>query len=225
MSRRDVLGKILDAHDTMTVDRAPGRRRNVLGDAMEVVALVAAEYPSASEMPGARMLADVRQERFTQGIARGMTVVEASRFGGYPGSQSILLENDHILNRIAYHRRLGVEAADVTQERIARELSAIAFANMRDAVEWAGSAIQLKPSETLDDATASAVSEVKQTKEGLSIKMHDKQAALKQLGSHLGMFVERREISGPGGKPITAITSDMDPQKAMEAYMDLVKEN
>lgn len=223
MARRDVLGGMLSAHDAVTEKRET-RRRSVLGEAMEVVALVASEYPSASEMPGARMLADVRHERFTQAIARGMTITDASRFAGYQTPQPLLLENEHVLNRIAYYRRLGVEAAGVTQERISRELAAIGFANVRDAVAWAGQTIVLQPSDKLDDATAAAIAEVKRTKEGLSIKMHDKIGALKHLGSSFGMFVDRREVSGPGGRPIELITPDVDPQKAAEAYMDLVKE-
>jgi phage terminase small subunit len=44
---------------------------------------------------------------------------------------------------------------------------------------------------------------VKKTKDGLEIKTRDQDAALKNLSAYLGMSVERRELSGPGGKPIS----------------------
>ena len=50
---------------------------------------------------------------------------------------------------------------------------------------------------------------VKKTKDGLEIKTRDQDAALLNLSKYLGMSVERKEISGPGGKPLQlAITAD-----------------
>lgn len=43
---------------------------------------------------------------------------------------------------------------------------------------------------------------VKVTKDGLEVKMHDKAAALVNVGKHLGMFTDRHEFSGPDGGPI-----------------------
>lgn len=43
---------------------------------------------------------------------------------------------------------------------------------------------------------------VKQTKEGLEIKMQDQGKALENVARHLGMFTERHEHSGPNGGPI-----------------------
>jgi hypothetical protein len=43
---------------------------------------------------------------------------------------------------------------------------------------------------------------VKEGKEGVEVKVHSKERALEMLGKHLGMFVEKKEISGPGGGPI-----------------------
>jgi len=56
--------------------------------------------------------------------------------------------------------------------------------------------IALVPSDEIDDDTAAAISEVRQTKEGLAIKMHDKKGALVDIGRHLGMFKDKLELSG-----------------------------
>lgn len=43
---------------------------------------------------------------------------------------------------------------------------------------------------------------VKQTKDGIEIKMRDQDGALANLAKYLGMSLERKEVSGPGGGPI-----------------------
>lgn len=43
---------------------------------------------------------------------------------------------------------------------------------------------------------------VKQTNNGIEIKLRDQDVALANLAKYLGMSIEKREFSGPGGKPI-----------------------
>ncbi|WP_448651758.1 hypothetical protein ACSHWC_28830 [Pseudomonas fluorescens] len=40
----------------------------------------------------------------------------------------------------------------------------------------------------MDDATAAAIAEVSQGRDGLKVKLHDKKGALVDIGRHLGMF-------------------------------------
>ena len=65
--------------------------------------------------------------------------------------------------------------------------------------------IELTDSDELDDATAAAVAEVAQTKEGVRIKLHDKRAALVDIGRHLGMFIDKHEHSGKDGAPLVPV--------------------
>jgi len=56
------------------------------------------------------------------------------------------------------------------------------------------SAVSLVPRDKLDENTAAAIAAVSQSSTGtLSIKMHDKLAALITLGKHLGMFDQRTQ--------------------------------
>jgi phage terminase small subunit len=55
---------------------------------------------------------------------------------------------------------------------------------------------------TVSDAARALYAGVKVTKDGLEVKMHDQQAALVQVGKHIGMFAEKHEHSGPGGSPL-----------------------
>lgn len=51
---------------------------------------------------------------------------------------------------------------------------------------------------------------VKETKNGIEIKMRDQDAALANISRYLGMVVERKELSGPGGSPIAMATVDVN---------------
>jgi phage terminase small subunit len=56
------------------------------------------------------------------------------------------------------------------------------------------SVVSLVPIDKLDENTAAAIAAVSQSSTGaLSVKMHDKLAALVALGKHLGMFVQRTQ--------------------------------
>lgn len=43
---------------------------------------------------------------------------------------------------------------------------------------------------------------IKQTNSGIEIKFQDQGKALENVAKHLGMFIEKTEVSGPGGSPI-----------------------
>ena len=47
---------------------------------------------------------------------------------------------------------------------------------------------------------------VQKTKEGLKIVTRDQDAALTNIARYLGMMVDKKEISGPGGGPLAMAT-------------------
>ncbi len=49
---------------------------------------------------------------------------------------------------------------------------------------------------------------------GLSIELYDAQAALVQLGKHLGLFVERTEITGANGEPLLDVRAELERKLA-----------
>ncbi|TIN15525.1 MAG: terminase small subunit [Mesorhizobium sp.] len=135
---------------------------------------------------------------------------------------SRLLSNVMVAEAIAARQAAIADRLGVTQEKIVAELAKIAFADIRKAVRWGKSPVDTKsenadpnglgvypvelvPSETIDDDTAAAVSEVSLTQTGIKIKMHDKKSALVDLGKHLGMFKERVEHTGKDGAPLVPV--------------------
>lgn len=159
------------------------------------------------------VLANQRHERFAQELAKGKSATDAYSAAGYVGDRtaaSRLSTNVNVQARVAEILARGAERAAITEEMVLRELGKIAFADIRKAVRWGRSPIdtesenaspnglgiypvELVPSEEMDDDTAGAVAEVSLTQTGIKIKMHDKKAALVDIGKHLGMFVERTE--------------------------------
>lgn len=51
---------------------------------------------------------------------------------------------------------------------------------------------------------------VKKTKDGIQVLTRDKDAALENIAKYLGMNVERKEISGPNGQPLTVANLSAD---------------
>ena len=191
----------------------------------DVTARLADAYEEADAMPGRRPLKDIREERLAQALALGKRQIEAFKFAGFTSLMPEVLLDRGILHRIAYHRRLGLDACAVTAERIIAEYAAIGFAKVSDAVEWGDGQVILKESTELDANTRSAVMSVSKGQFGISLKFHPKNAALDTLAKIKGMLKEKVELSGPDGKPIEQnITRDMDPRKAAEAYAELLKE-
>ena len=117
----------------------------------------------------------------------------------------------------------------ITAERVLQELGKIGFADIRKAVQWGkglavpdetgemriANGVAMIDSGELDDQTAAAIAEVAQTRDGIKIKFHDKRAALMDIGRHLGMFVDKHEMTGKDGGPLQVETSMTDVAKLL----------
>lgn len=86
--------------------------------------------------------------------------------------------------------------ADVTAERVIRELSSIAFGKATDIIEVRDGVVYVANTEELPEEQKRMISEISQGKEGeIKIKMHDKVQALEKLCKHLGIFVHKVEVT------------------------------
>jgi len=83
-------------------------------------------------------------------------------------------------------------------DQVLTELARIAFGDRRRLFAWGPGGVALLDSATLDAADAALVTEVSQTTTEaggtVKVKTADKLGALKLLGEHLGLFVERVEV-------------------------------
>lgn len=168
------------------------------------------------------ILRNPRHERFAQELAAGCGITEAYVRAGYDDSPASATRlSKKVKLRVDELRAAATTAAAqklaITEERVLAELAKIGFADIRKAVEWHGTLVQetdnpdggdvliiknifsnhvrLIDSSELDESIAAAIAEVRQSPTGgLSIKLHDKQAALVNIGKHIGMFIERKSV-------------------------------
>lgn len=123
-----------------------------------------------------------------------------------------LMTHSKVRIRIDTLTQEAARASSVTPEKIISEYAKIAFLDPRRVFDEKG---DLKPIVDLDDETAAAIAGIdhEDIYEGSGqdrvqvgvlkkIKLSDKRAALADLAKCMGMFIDRSEISGPGGGPI-----------------------
>lgn len=134
-----------------------------------------------------------------------------------------LLKNGKVAVRVESQKAKLAEKHGVTAERVIRELALIGFANMSDYIRTTSegdayvdlsaltrdqaAAIGEVTSETYAEGKGEDAKVVKRTR----FKLHDKKAALVDLGKHLGLFKEMKEISGPNGGPIEVTEQPRNP--------------
>ncbi|GGZ21819.1 terminase small subunit [Asticcacaulis endophyticus] len=144
------------------------------------------------------------------------------------------LSKPEIIFAISEAQASRSKRTEITADRVLQELAKVGFANASDVVNWGtkevafgftddgkrlpaeeiGSASLVKyvdapfvdpiNRDDLPDDIKAAVSEVKLTKDGFAIKMHDKVGALEKIGRHLGMFKDKVELTGRDGADLPA---------------------
>lgn len=111
--------------------------------------------------------------------------------------------------------RVEMDARQLSVTRVLNEVESLAFARIGDVIEVHGSVVIFKDWESIPEGAKAAIAEVANVKDadgmvGVKVRFHNKLEALTLLMKHMGMLIERREVSGPGGGPIPvhAITDE-----------------
>ena len=138
------------------------------------------------------------QEIFAQNVARGKTQSEAYAIAGYkenPGNASFLACQDHIKERIGEIKSIAAARANVTTERVLAELARIGFADITETIKIIDGKVKVADTATLSADCRAAIAEISQGRDGIKVKLHDKRAALENLGKHLGLFKENLDLN------------------------------
>lgn len=162
-----------------------------------------------------------KQARFVAEYLVDLNATQAAIRAGYSAKTASSIAEENLRKpeiAAAVQEAMDARAArtTITQDRVLRELARIGFADMRKLLKWTGNRtvmdleeaeeteavdirvsnlVTLYDSDELDADTVAAISEISQTKEGaLKVKLHDKQAALVNIGKHLGMFTDRVQL-------------------------------
>jgi phage terminase small subunit len=185
-----------------------------------------------------------KQRAFVREYLIDLNATQAAIRAGYSAKTAAsqgerLLRNVEVQRAISAAMKIRADRTDITADRVIKELAKIGFADIRKAIKWQGTLVteednpdggdtlviknvvtnnvMLISSDDIDDETAGAISEISQNSNGgIKLKLHDKRAALVDLGKHLGIFTEKVEVTGKDGGPIkTESTSDRDLAKAV----------
>lgn len=115
---------------------------------------------------------------------------------------------------------------EITADKVLQELGKIGFSEVTDYLEVTTERVLvdrdpktkepiseirqmvlLKDTSEIPPDKLAAIVEIKQAKDGsISFKLHDKKGALDSIGKHLGMFIDKHEITGKDGAPLVDLS-------------------
>jgi phage terminase small subunit len=144
-----------------------------------------------------------KQQRFVKEYLIDLNATQAAIRSGYSKRTANeqgarLLANASVKAAIDRGMKKIAERCDITAEKVLREISLVAFANMKTFTKWGPSGVEIMDSGGLTKDQSAAIAEVSETvtKEGGSkrVKLHDKLKALELLGKHLILFTDKLEV-------------------------------
>jgi phage terminase small subunit len=160
-------------------------------------------------------LKDARKEAFALAVARGSTLSNAyaliwrseAKKSSLGVVSSKLAAVPAVRDRIAEIQAQLVVKTDITAQRVLEELAKIGFASYGDflTIDENGKTNVDVSKLTKDQLAAISEMQIDTSEDGkqrIKVKLHDKRAALMDIGKHLGMFREKIEVSGPDGGAI-----------------------
>lgn len=165
-----------------------------------------------------------KQKKFIEEYLIDLNATQAAIRAGYKTKYPDrigheLLEKTRVKEAIQEAIKKREERTNITQDKVLQELASIGFARIDDFLrvddfevitgyepdEESNSdklkpikkkirAVEIYKTDEIDKRKIKAISEIKETKEGISLKLNDKLKALELLGKHLGMFTDKVEI-------------------------------
>lgn len=176
-------------------------------------------------------LENAKHEAFAQSLAKGTIADDAYVAAGYSfnrGNAARLKANESVQRRVAELIGRGAQKAEVEIGRVIQELARLSFSDPRRAFDADGNVLAITD---WSDDLAAAVSSIEVVTRSLpgeaddeldaqphggalarkrnakveyihKIKFWDKNSALEKIAKHLGMFVDKHELTGKDGGAI-----------------------
>lgn len=153
-----------------------------------------------------------QQQRFVDEYLIDLNATQAAIRAGY-SEDTAYSQGGRLLKHVEAGKAIADAMAErsvrtrVTADRVLTELARIGFSDIRSVVAWRANVtetdkvdedgvpetrsyneVELIGSDIIDHDAAAAIAEISQSKDGaLKIKMHNKVAALTEMGKHLGV--------------------------------------
>ncbi|MDD4144648.1 MAG: terminase small subunit [Prolixibacteraceae bacterium] len=97
-----------------------------------------------------------------------------------------LLRNGKITARVDEIQRELKKSSDIKKEAILEELACIAFSDIRDYMKFDGKNLLFKNFDELTDRQARAIESIKQTRQGIELKLHGKSWTIERISKMMG---------------------------------------
>lgn len=160
-----------------------------------------------------------KQKQFAKEYIIDLNATQAAIRAGYAEKTAYsqgqrLLKHVEVQKVIQKLKDKRSERTEITADRVLKEFAKIGFANITDflkvdtsmkqevvtvgeekkVIEYASTSVDVFDTDNIPLDKIGAISEIRQTRDGIAVKMHDKVAALNAIGKHLGMFVDKVEL-------------------------------
>lgn len=135
-----------------------------------------------------------KQRRFVQEYLKDLNATQAAARAGYkdPNIGRRLVTKSNVSEAIQKAIEKRQARTEITQDRVLEELAAIAFAKGTDYAKIKDGFVVVSDTEQLTEQQKAAIVGIKQTRDGVEIKLADKSKSLELLARHLGLF-DRQE--------------------------------
>lgn len=134
-----------------------------------------------------------KQKRFVQEYLVDLNATAAAKRAGYkdPNIGRQLITKNNVSAEIQKAMEKRQTRTEITQDRVLQELASIAFAKGTDYANVIAGCVVVNDTDELTEQQKAAIVSIKQTKEGVEIKLADKMKAVELLSKHLGLLAER----------------------------------
>lgn len=145
-----------------------------------------------------------KQSRFVEEYLIDLNGKQAAIRAGYSKKTAAVIGSQNLtkLNVAdALYKAMDIRSkrTEITQDRVLQELARLAYSDMSMFCGWGPGGVTMINSNDIPPSALGCVREVSETSTENSLttrfKLHDKVAALKMLGQHLGMFTEKVDVS------------------------------
>ena len=148
----------------------------------------------------------LRKNRFCNEYARDLNAKQAAIRAGYSAHSAAATANKMMKDpKVREHIQAALDRraarTNIKADAVLLEMAKVGFADMGEFAKWDNETLELIASEDLPAGATASVAEVVSTETAAGvkvtkIKLHSKLEALRDMARHLGMFVERVDVSG-----------------------------
>ncbi|MEI7673205.1 MAG: terminase small subunit [Deltaproteobacteria bacterium] len=157
-----------------------------------------------------------QQELFVRQYVLDLNATKAALRAGYAKKYarqqgSYLLSKIDIQAAIKARLERRYEKVDIKTDDVLRLMRKFAFTDLSGVFEVRGGRCYITDTAHLSEDQMACISEIKQTAEGIQVKLISREKMVELLGRHMGMFMDKLEHSG--GLKVTHTMTDEELER------------